>query len=222
MTEVFVSWSGGKDSCLACYKALSEGYEVSYLLNMVNKENKKSRSHGTDVKLISAQAEAMGVPILQIPTSWEEYEGDFKSAASKLKELGIKIGVFGDIYLPEHREWAERVCKEIGIEPVLPLWENDTEDLLLEFIGAGFKAIVVAVKADLGEDMLGEKIDINLVNELKKRKIDLCGEHGEFHTFVMDGPLFKNRIEIIKTRRVQRDDRWFLEIEEYTTCEKRS
>jgi uncharacterized protein (TIGR00290 family) len=221
MARVFVSWSGGKDSCLACYKAMCEGHEVSYLLNMVDKENGRSRSHGVDVRLISAQAEAMSVPILQIPTSWERYEADFKSAASKLKGFGIEAGVFGDINLTEHRGWTERVCKEIGIEPLLPLWGNDAEDLLLEFIDAGFKAIVVAAEADLG-GILGEEVDIDLVDELKKRKIDPCGENGEFHTFVIDGPIFKKRIDVTETHRVLRDDRWFLEIEGYSIHEKRS
>jgi len=209
--KAFASWSGGKDSCLACYNAISEGYEISHLLNMTDKE--KSRSHGLDVKLISAQAEAMGIPILQRPTSWEAYEDNFKSAVSDLKP-DIEAGVFGDIFLEEHREWVERVCGELDIEPILPLWGRDCEDLLQEFIDVGFEAVVVSTSKNLS-DILGRRVDKGLIDYLKGGGEDLCGESGEYHTFVMDGPLFKKSVEIIDTRPVYGGDRWLLDVKRW-------
>ena len=218
MKKAFVSWSGGKETSLACYKATqNKNLTIKYLLNMISEDGKHSRSHGISSALLRAQADAMGIPIIQRKTTWEGYEGVFKEAVSELKKEGVKTGVFGDIDLQEHRDWVERVCREIGIRPVLPLWKEDREKLLREFIRVGFKAIVIATKADLlGKKWLGRKIDEEFIEDLKRlNNIDLCGEKGEYHTFVFDGPLFKKRIEITKSKKVLRKKHWFLEILEW-------
>ncbi len=218
MKKAFVSWSGGKETSLACYRAMQDkNLRVKYLLNMVSEDGKRSRSHGLDSSLLRAQADVMGIPIIQKRTTWENYEGVFKEAVSELKKEGIEIGVFGDIDVQEHRDWVERVCRETEIKPVLPLWKEDREVLLKEFIQAGFEAIVVATKADLlGKEWLGRRIDEEFIKNLKKlNDVDLCGEKGEYHTFVFDGPLFKKRIEITKSEKVLRGEHWFLEILEW-------
>ncbi len=218
MKKAFVSWSGGKETSLACYKAMQDkNLKVKYLLNMVSEDGRHSRSHGLDSALLRAQADAMGIPIIQRKTTWENYERVFKRAVSGLKKEGVKMGVFGDIDLQEHRDWVERVCKEIGIKPLLPLWKGDREGLLKEFIRTGFKAIVVSVKADLlGKKWLGRRIDEEFIKDLKKlNDVDLCGEKGEYHTFVFDGPLFRKRIEITKSKKVLRKNHWFLGILEW-------
>jgi uncharacterized protein (TIGR00290 family) len=181
---------------------------------MVSKDGKHSRTHGIGSELLRLQAEAIGVPLVQRNTTWEIYENKFKESVAGLKKKGITAGVFGDIDLQEHRDWVERVCKEIGIEPILPLWKEKREELLKEFIQAGFKAIVVATNAQfLGEEWLGREINNRFIEDLKTLgNIDLCGEKGEFHTFVYNGPIFKKPVEFTIGEKVLKDKRWFLEI----------
>jgi uncharacterized protein (TIGR00290 family) len=216
--KAFVSWSGGKETLLSCFRAMKDTeLEIVYLLNMVSDNGRYSRSHGISSGLMRLQAEAIGIPITQIKTSWGDYEQNFKKAVLNLKQKGIEAGIFGDIDLQEHRDWIERVCGQLEIQPVLPLWKEKREELLEELIGAGFAAIVIATRADfLGEEWLGSRINRKFVDEIKQRDdIDLCGEKGEYHTFVYDGPIFKKRINIGRTTKVKRDSHWFLDISRY-------
>lgn len=217
MSQVFTAWSGGKDSCLALHRAITKGLEVRYLANMVTEDGERSRTHGLSTKILQIQSQAIGIPLVQRKTSWQSYEGEFKRMVNDLKQEGIKGGVFGDIDLQEHRDWVEKVCRDVDITPYLPLWGQEQDRILKDFINLGFEAIVVATKADiLGEDWLGKEIDLDFIDqlsELKKTKdITLCGEAGEYHTLVVDGPLFQKRLGIAETRKVFRDEHWFLEI----------
>lgn len=215
MEKTFVSWSGGKETSLAFYKAIQdESLKVKYLLNMVSENGRRSRSHGLDSTLLRAQSDALGIPIIQRKTAWGRYEKVFKKAVSELRKEGVEIGIFGDIDLQEHREWIERVCREAGVKPLLPLWGEDRENLLKDFIRTGFEALVVATKADLlGKEWLGRRIDEEFVEDLKKvNGVDLCGEKGEYHTFVFDGPIFKRPVKFVTVKKVFKDKHWFLEI----------
>jgi diphthine-ammonia ligase len=217
MQQVFASWSGGKDCCLACYRATANGLKVRYLANTVTENGERSCSHGIAANVIRVQSQAIGIPIVQQRTTGDTYEAQFKNMLRAFKQEGIDGGVFGDIDFIEHRQWIERVCQEVDIIPHLPLWGESQDKLLREFISLGFEAAVVATKAELlGEEWLGRKVDTNfikLLDELKGTKdITPCGEAGEYHTLVLDGPLFKKRIELLETNRVQRDEHWFLEI----------
>lgn len=213
--KVFSSWSGGKESCLACYKALSEGFDVSYLLNFISEDGTRSRAHGISSDLIALQAKAIGIPIIQVKSSWEGYEAKLKEAVEKLKKKRVKGGIFGDIDLQEHREWVDRVCSEVEVASIEPLWGNNPREILNEFVNAGFKAIVIKVKADwFGKEWLGREIDGQFINDLPE-EIHPCGEHGEYHTFVVDGPLFQRRVEIIKSDKKLKDGSWLLDISEY-------
>jgi len=218
--KVFSSWSGGKESCLACYKALSEGYDVSYLLNFISEDGTRSRAHGISSDLLVLQAEAIGIPIIQVKSTWESYEAKFKDAAAGLKKEGVKGGIFGDIDLPEHKEWVDRVCSEAEVASIEPLWGIEPIEILKAFVNTGFKAIVIKVKADLfGEDWLGKEINMQFINDLPK-DIHPCGEHGEYHTFVVDGPLFQRRIEITEAEKKLKDGSWLLDISGYRLGEK--
>ncbi len=213
--KAFVSWSGGKESMLACYKAMQNHHiEISYLLNMVSEDGSSSRSHGIGSDLLRAQGEAMGIPIIQPSVSWEGYEGEFKNALGVLKENGISVGVFGDIDVYEHRDWVERVCLDMGIKPILPLWKGKRDELILEFIGLGFKSIIVACNPKfLGKEWLAREINEMFINDLKALPhIDLCGENGEFHTFVYDGPIFKKPVKFITGKKTFDDKRFLLEV----------
>ncbi len=213
--KTFVSWSGGKEASLSFYRATqNKDFEVSYLLNMIAEDGEHSRTHGIGSMLLQLQADALGIPIIQQKTSWQTYEKKFKEAISSFKNKNILTGIFGDIDFQEHRDWVERVCNETGIRPILPLWKEEREVLLKEFILSGFKAIVVATKAEiLDKDWLGRSIDERFIEELKAvDNIDLCGENGEYHTFVYDGPIFKKPVEFISGEKVLRDKHWFLKI----------
>jgi diphthine-ammonia ligase len=217
MTRVFASWSGGKDCCLALHRAVAGGLEVSYLANTVTGDGQRSCSHGISAAVIKKQAEALGIPIVQQRTTGDNYEAQFIKMLKSFKEEGIDGGVFGDIDFNPHREWIERVCKEAGMTPHLPLWGDDQKKLMEEFIDAGFIAVVVAAKAELfGEEVLGKTIDRNFINQLDEmsqtKDITPCGEAGEYHTLVIDGPLFKKRLEITESRNVEREGIRFLDI----------
>ncbi|MBE0515854.1 MAG: diphthine--ammonia ligase [Methanophagales archaeon] len=213
--KVFSSWSGGKESCLACYKALSEGFDVSYLLNFISEDGTRSRAHGLSSDLIALQAEAIGIPIIQVKSSWEGYEAKFKEAVAALKEKEVKGGVFGDIDLQEHKDWVDRVCSEVDVESIEPLWGNDPEEVLKEFVNAGFKALVIKVKADFfDEEWLGRELDAHFIKDLPEG-IHPGGEHGEYHTFVLDGPIFQRRVEILQSDKKFKDGNWLLDISGY-------
>jgi len=222
--EVIASWSGGKDSCLACYKAMGKGYQIGFLLNLISKEYQRCCFHGLQKELIDLQANLIGVPLFQkeVSDKMELYEKEFKEAVLCLKTKGVKGMVFGDIYLTEHKNWVERVCRDLQIKMIEPLWQTPPEKIMEEFIGLGFKAVVVSAKAELlGQDFIGREVDQQLLEELKKRKICPCGENGEFHTFVIGGPIFKKgEIEITKSRVILKEGfwpHWFLDIQDYRT-----
>jgi diphthine-ammonia ligase len=217
MKLVFASWSGGKDGCLALYRAAVNGLSVRYLANTLNEDGQRSFSHGTLAEVIQSQSQAIGIPVIQRQTTLETYETEFTNMLKAFKQEGIEGGVFGDIDFNEHREWVERVCQKADIVPLLPLWLESQDKLLREFIDAGFEAIVVAAKADLfGEEVLGRKIDTDFIKDLeelsKTKTITPCGEAGEYHTLVIDGPIFQKRLEILKTRKVLRKGTRFLDI----------
>jgi len=207
------SWSGGKDSCLAYYKAIQSGYQISHLVNFISAEYKRVSFHGTPAELIQLQADSIGIPLVQKEVQPDDYEPAFKEAIRKLLPKDIKGMVFGDIYLQEHKQWVERICQELGIKAPEPLWGMRTEDILEEFIRSGFEAIIVSANASaqfghygIDKEWIGHKIDNDFIRYLKtKPYIDLCGESGEYHTFVVNGPIFKNKLNIIKKEVIERD-----------------
>ena len=221
---VISSWSGGKDSCLACYKAMQRGYRIRHLLNFASRESGRGCFHGIEKGLIKLQAELTGIPLTQkeVTADMKEYEKEFKQAVSEFKGIGSMV--FGDIYLDEHKDWVECVCKDLGIIPIEPLWGKDPFVIVEEFVDLGFKAIVVSCQADkFGKDFVGRMIDKSLINELKARNICPCGENGEFHTFVINGPIFKKRIEILDSEPVFKKgfwEYWFLDIKKYREVNK--
>lgn len=213
--KTFVSWSGGKDSALACYLAQkNHATEVMSLLNMLSENGTHSRSHHLSVEMLQLQASAMGIPLVQMQAAWQHYEEEFKKALLKFKKEGIQTGVFGDIDVQEHRDWVERVCNETGMQALLPLWQRTRESLMEEFISAGFKAVIVTVNLEfLGSKWLGRQIDSEFVKDIKRlSQVDLCGENGEYHTFVYDGPIFKRPVAFATTKKIESQTHCFLEV----------
>jgi diphthine-ammonia ligase len=210
------SWSGGKDGCFACYLALAQGYKVSHLVNCVAKEYQRVNFHGTEKRLVQLQGEAVGIPVFQKETTFGNYEQDFKAAIRTLLPKGIKGMVFGDIYNDEHLKWVQGVCADLGIEAVEPLWGKSTDDVINDFLDVGFEAMIVAADARIiDEAWLGKKVDRDFINYLKSKNIDPCGESGEYHTLVVNGPLFERKIEITEGQTIRRGDYWFWDTVSY-------
>jgi uncharacterized protein (TIGR00290 family) len=215
------SWSGGKDSCLACYRAMQQGYDVKLLLNFISRESKRGCFHGIEGRLLKFQADLVGIPLVQreVSPDMQKYEEEFKAAVTELRGKDIGSMVFGDIYLLEHESWIERVCADLDINALEPLWNNSPDSIIDEFIKLGFKAIIVSCKADImGKEFLGRYIDKGLVEELKKKDICPCGEKGEFHTLVVDGPIFSKPIKILEAEPIIKESfwrHWFLDIKKY-------
>lgn len=190
-TSFFCSWSGGKDSCLALYRACQAGAKPARLLTMLAEDGIRSRSHGLMREVLQVQASRLGIPLLAPTAAWSAYEAVFTDALHQLKKEGVQAGVFGDIDFSPHREWDERVCAATGMTLCLPLWECSKLELLDQFLAVGFKAMIVTVKEEkLGREFLGRIIDREIIGEFQHKVIDPCGENGEYHTVVVDGPLF--------------------------------
>ena len=217
--KVVASWSGGKDSCYAYYLATQQGYEVISLLTMMMSET-KSNFHMIPSGILDAQAEAIGIPLLKQVTKAETYENDFKRALRILKAKGAEGLVTGDIYeVAGHEEgWLGRVLKEVGLKPIKPLWMGDTKQIYLDYLKTGFKATVVRTNlSKLGVEWLGRVLDKKFYNDiLKLGNVDACGEGGEYHTVVTDGPTFKKKIEILETQKHKLDGGFgYLEIKRF-------
>jgi diphthine-ammonia ligase len=202
--KVVASWSGGKDSCFATYKAIQEGFNVSQLLIMMS-DKSTSNFHMISSELLDAQSQAIGIPIVKQITTPDTYEQDFKKALMQMKAKGMDGLVTGDIYDVALHEagWLDRICEEVGLKLIKPLWHRDTQQVLNEFINEGFKATVVRVKNELlGMEWLGREVNKEFYNDLLKLgTVDPCGERGEYHTFVTDGPLFKKQIKILESKK---------------------
>ncbi len=211
--KAFVSWSSGKESCLSLFRMRKE-VDVKYLFNMIDEDGKHSRSHRLDKKLIQLQAKALGIPLIQQSSTWQSYEDVFKQMVAKLKDEGIAAGIFGDIDMQAHRDWVENVCVYAGIKSILPLWQEERERLVCEFIAAGFKAVVVVVNEKyLGKEWLGRIIDESFIADLKSLpEVDVAGEKGEYHTFVYDGPNFKNPVAFSEGEKVYNNGYWFFDL----------
>ena len=190
-----VSWSGGKDSCLALWRAQQSGVCVTRLLTALDETGLKTRSHGVTRDLIISQGKSLGLINEFICASWQDYEGQFIEKLTELPKNGVKKAIFGDIDLISHREWEEKVCLAAQITPMLPLWNEDRLSMVYEFLDAGFKARVVCVDGRfLNESHVGVEFDRQYIEKLPEG-VDACGENGEFHTFVYDGPNFKQSIQ---------------------------
>ncbi|GAA4772492.1 diphthine--ammonia ligase [Flavobacterium hankyongi] len=191
------SWSGGKDSCYAMMKAVAIGLEPRVLLNMMNENGQVSRSHGLPLYILNQQAAKMNLPIVTIPATWSDYEVKFVDALRKLKsDYNLDAAVFGDIDLQPHRDWEEKVCKVAELEAILPLWKDDRVKLVKEMISEGIQTMIVSCNTQMGESYLGKIMTLELAEELEMKEIDSCGENGEFHTMVINCPLFSEAITL--------------------------
>ena len=188
MTAI-VSWSGGKDSCLALYRS-QQTMRVIGLLTALDETGLKARSHGVSRALLVAQAQALGLKNYFLSATWAEYERLFIEQLQAAAADGAQHVIFGDIDLVPHKEWEEKVCTKAGLQAHLPLWNENRLALVQEFLTLGFKARVVCVDGRfLDSSFVGCEFDQAFIDRLPAG-VDACGENGEFHTFVYDGPNF--------------------------------
>lgn len=211
---VFCSWSGGKDSALALHEAIAAGAVPRLLVAMMIEGGERSRSHGLSRELLEAQAAALDLPIRFGAASWDGYEDELaRTIAAGVEEFGTAVGVFGDIDIERHREWVEGVCRRAGVEAWLPLWQRDRRRLMDDLLEVGFEAVIVAVRDGvLSPQLLGTTIDAGVVAEIERAGSDAAGENGEYHSLVVDGPLFRRPLAIELGERSLRDGVWFTDV----------
>lgn len=197
--KAIFNWSSGKDSALCLYKLLqTQEYEIMCLLTSISEPYQRISMHGVRVELLEAQAYSIGIPLvkMRIPDmpTMEMYEQVMTSTLTELKTQGATASIFGDIFLEEIRQYREQQLAKLNLKGIFPLWNSPTNCLIREFIDLGFKAILTCVNEKyLDKSFAGRLIDHDFLNDLPDT-VDPCGENGEFHTFVFDGPLFKQPI----------------------------
>ena len=218
MERVALSWSGGKDSAMALYELRgSGGYEVVALLTTVAREFERVSHHGVRVELLEQQAAAVGVPLhkLYLPPDRctnEEYEALMERTMLDFCARGIRTVAFGDIFLADLRAYRERNLAKVGMRGLFPIWHRDTAELVRTFISLGFRAHLACVDgAKLGREFAGRAIDATLLRDLPP-EVDPCGENGEFHSFVYDGPIFHRPVGVTVGEVVARDSRYFADL----------
>lgn len=190
------SSSGGKDSLLALWHAIRQGITPRTMLTMFDESGLRSRSHGVSRELMERQAGALGLALVAPSASWADYERVFVQTLRMLHESGHRAAVFGDIDLQPHRDWEERVCMLAGFTPCLPLWRRNRRELAEESLSLGFRSIVVCTDSRyLSDEFCGREFDARFLADLPPG-VDACGENGEFHTFVYDGPLFGQGLDV--------------------------
>jgi diphthine-ammonia ligase len=212
--KALCSWSGGKDSCFSLMVSFDHGYEPRVLLNVLNEQGKISRSHGIPANILRAQSEACRIPIHLISSSWNEYEFHFTNALKHLKDqYQLTHAIFGDIDLQPHRDWEEKVCANAGLTAVLPIWQRDRKQLVLEMLDRGIETMIVSCNETMGKEFIGQTITPSLITKLEEIGVDPCGENGEYHTLVLNCPLFEKKLGVEVKASLFHGGYWFSELE---------
>lgn len=213
-TPSFCSWSGGKDSALALYHARSAGHDIKYLFTMLTESGDRSRSHGLRRNVIKRQADALGLELRTRNASWNNYEQEYISGLAELRNCGVQSGIFGDIDIEDHRQWCEKVCRHEQMAAIHPLWQQARRSLVEDCLKLGFQAKIVAVRDTvLPKQFLGRVLSSEIIAEFEALGVDACGENGEFHTVVFDGPIFSHPVLLKEGVSVLRDGCSFLDLE---------
>ncbi|MCU4367981.1 MULTISPECIES: diphthine--ammonia ligase [Acinetobacter] len=212
--QSIVSFSGGKDSSLALYHAMQTGTVIG-LIVMLEEQGQRSRSHAMPLDIIRAQADAVALPVFMTSSSWADYETRFIALLDQAKQHGAEVLVTGDLDMPEHGCWHDRVTQQVGLKLGMPLWLRPHREVVEEFIQLGFKSVIVTINLKLGMQVedLGKILTLEYIQELEDRGIDPCGEGGEFHTTVIDGPIFNKAIPVRHGDIVYHEEYAFLPLE---------
>lgn len=195
--KVFVaSYSGGKDSVLAVHRAIEAGLAPLELITTYNTDIGRSWFHGLPREVLDSVARSTGIPVRLIRTLGEDYTANFETALREAAAKGAQVCVFGDIDIQGHRDWCTARCRAAGLEAVFPLWRQSRKALVYGFIAEGFGAVLTTVdKSRLPADFLGKPLTEETARRIEEAGADICGENGEYHTFVHSGPLFRERVD---------------------------
>ena len=211
--KVLLTWSGGKDSAMALYELRSSGaYQVLALLTTVTEQYDRVSMHGVRTTLLERQVESLGLPLERIyigkDASNDEYEARMREKLVYYQARGVSSVAFGDLFLEDVRQYREENLSRMGMKGLFPLWGRDTTKLAHSFIDLGFKAVITCVDSNLLDGaFVGRGFDERFLSELPPA-VDPCGENGEFHSFVYDGPLFRSEIRYKRGEIVLRDSRF--------------
>lgn len=208
-----VSWSGGKDSALSLWRMQQRQGAPAALVTSLVDDGSRTRSHRLRPEVLRAQAAAIGAAVVEVPTGLADYRHNFSAALARLRDVaGIGAVVFGDIDLEAHRSWCHSVCADLGLDCLHPIWDEPRDALLAEFLTAGFVTRLVALQEDkLDERLLGRVLDADVIGEFRRAGIDLCGEAGEYHTVVVDGPCFVRPLVLHEAGRQSADGYRFVD-----------
>lgn len=221
--KVAVSWSGGKDCGLALYRVLKEKKNVVCLISMVSEKDQRNHAHGIRLEILKAQAKAIGLPLILVDSAGE-YENSMINALTSIKEQqGIEEIVFGSLYSKEDRKWNEEVAGKAGLKAVFPVWisQKDSLQLLEEFISLGFSATICrASDKHLDQTWTGRMLNWSFFKDIQERNACVMGENGEYHTFLLDGPVFKRRVEVVQSGVVMNAGLWSLDVKDCRLVEK--
>ena len=215
--KIVVAWSGGKDSAMALWRLQGdERYQVVGLLTTLTEDYDRIQMHGVRRVLLVAQAEALGLPLIEVwvpmHASNDAYEAAMKRALGELRERGVSAMVFGDLFLEDIRAYREKMMAGSGLTPMFPLWREDTRQLAALFLSAGFRATVVCIDPSaLPPGFVGLPYDRAFIEDLPEGA-DPCGENGEFHTFVHDGPNFRYPLRTMLGVKVERSGFHFADL----------
>jgi uncharacterized protein (TIGR00290 family) len=208
--KTWLSWSSGKDSAWALHVLRQSGdYEVTGLFTTVNAEFKRVAMHAVRIELLRRQAQAIGLPLhlieIPYPCIDEQYAAAMAEFMAHARKEDVRCMAFGDLYLQDVRRYREERMQGSGIEPVFPLWERPTRALLEEMLAGGLRASLTCVDPRvLPADFAGCELTLELLDSMPSG-IDPCGENGEFHSFVFDGPMFAQPLDIEMGKVVSRD-----------------
>ncbi|ASZ09974.1 diphthine--ammonia ligase [Chitinophaga pendula] len=199
MQSAFINWSSGKDACYALWQLQqSRQYDIGCLFTVLNATHQRISMHGVRAALLDRQAEQIGIPLkkawLEEHAGMEAYDELMQCHLAELSAQGMQHAVFGDIFLEDLKRYRETQLAKIGMQGIFPLWQQNTTELVKRFVADGFKAIIVCVNAKhLDASFAGRVIDETFLRDLPPG-VDPCGENGEFHSFVFDGPLFRQPV----------------------------
>lgn len=220
--QALFNWSGGKDSALALYHLQQDpAFELRQLLTSVNSEAERISMHGVRKEMLEKQTALIGIPlsVLSLPgeISMDDYDRLMRKELTRFVEQGITHSVFGDIFLEDLKQYREERLAEVGLKGHFPLWKRDTSELIREFLDLGFRTLVVSVDGSkLDQSFAGRELNEDFLNDLPP-EVDPCGENGEFHTFVFEGPIFQSPVPFRKGEVVGKSYKLSKETEETVT-----
>jgi len=201
------SYSGGKESALAVHRAIKQGHQPIALITTYNTDADRSHFHSLPEDVLKSVSEAVNIPLWMIKTNSEQYAKDFETALLKAKEQGAEACVFGDIDIEGHLKWCGERCENAGIKPLFPLQGESRKDVVREIIDNGFICNISIVNTKyLSDDFLGKQLTKDVAERIAAQGADICGENGEYHTFVSAGPIFKHPVNFMFGAKSIRDD----------------